>query len=67
MINDKASIYLEKKIPVHITKHDGEWLNGNIKEIGSNFLMLDEFKKLSMPVFFSEILNIETYTPEAGE
>ena len=62
LFNDKAKIYSKKKIPVHITKEDGEWLNGLIKEVDSKFLMIDEFKKGKMPVFFREIVNIETYT-----
>lgn len=67
MINETAQVYLKKEIPVHITKHDGEWLNGFIKEMGSNFFMIEEFKKERMPVFFSDILNIETYTKEVKE
>ena len=61
LINDRAKIYSKKKIPVHITKKDGEWLNGIIEEVNSDFLMINEFKKELMPVLFIEIINIETY------
>ena len=67
MIEDRAKIYSSKTIPVHITKNDGEWLNGFIEEVSIDFLMLKEFKKGLMPVFFSEIRNIETYTREVEE
>lgn len=61
MIEDRARVYSSKTIPVHITKTDGEWLNGFIEEVSSDFLMLKEFKKGLMPVFFLQIKNIETY------
>ena len=61
LINDRAKIYSKKKIPVHITKKDGEWLNGLIEEVNSDFLMIKEFRKGLMPVLFIEVINIETY------
>lgn len=67
MIKDKAKVYLEKQIPVHITKNDGEWLNGFIEEVSPDFLMIKEFKKELMPVFYTEIVNLETYTKEVEE
>lgn len=67
MIKDKALVYSEKKIPVHITKSNGEWLNGFIEEVSDDFLMIKEFKKELMPVFFLEIINIETYKEEVEE
>lgn len=67
MIQEKAKIYSEKQIPVHIVKHNGEWLNGFIDEVNADFLMVREFKKELMPVFFKEINYIETYTKERGE
>ncbi len=63
-IKDRAEVYSKKQIPVHITKYDGEWLNGFITEVNADFLMINEFKKELMPVFFKEIINIETYTRE---
>ena len=62
MIYDKANVYCKKQIAVHITKKNNEWLNGFIIEIDSLFFILNEFKKGKVPVFFSEILNIETFT-----
>ena len=67
MIKDKAKIYFERHISVHITKGDGEWLNGFIDDISDEFLMIEEFKKDLMPVFFKEITSIETYTKEVTE
>lgn len=67
IIKDRAEIYSNKQIPVHITKHDGEWLNGFVTEVSDEFLMLDEFQNKIMPVFFREIKNIQTYTKEVKE
>ena len=67
LIADTAKVYSEKKIAVHITKKNEEWLNGNIVEVSGSFFMLDEFKKGIMPVFFTEIINIEPFTVEPQE
>ena len=68
MINEKISqVYFEKKIPVHITKKDGEWLNGLISEVNSDFLMIKEFKKGEIPVFFLQIQEIERYITNSNE
>jgi len=67
LIKDKATIFSKKKIPVHINKKDGEWLNGIIKEVNSKFLMIDEYKKKLMPVFFVEIVNIEPFKETEDE
>jgi len=67
IIKDRANVYSKKQIPVHITKHDGEWLNGFITEVSDEFLMLDEFQNKIMPVFFREIKNIQTYINEVSE
>ena len=55
----KAKTFFEKKILVHLTKKGGEWLNGEIKEVKVNFLMIDERKKGLIPVFYIELDKIE--------
>jgi hypothetical protein len=71
MIDDlmikKIEAFKEKQIPIHLGKKDGEWLNGFIDEISTEFLILDEFKKGKIPIFFVEILFIETFTKKEGE
>ena len=61
MINDKLLIYSLKKIAIHVSKKNGEWLNGYVEEMSNDFFMLDEFKKGLMPVFFEELKYIETF------
>lgn len=63
-INDKSKVFFEKQIPVHIVVKNGEWSNGYIKEVGSNFLILEEFKKGKIIIFFAEVTSIESYTRE---
>lgn len=67
MIEDKAKVFSDKSIAVHITKKNGSWLNGMITEVNANFLMLQENKDGLMPVFFKEIKNIQTLTKKEGE
>ena len=67
MNNEKAQVFLEKQIPVHIVVRDKDWANGFIKEIGSNFLILDEFKKGRLVIFFFEIITMDTFTKEVKE
>lgn len=55
----KAKTFLEKNIPVHILKKDREWWNGNIIEVKSDFLIIDERKKGEAILFFLEIHSIE--------
>ena len=70
MINDiiekTVRFYSERETPVHITKHDKEWMNGFIIEVGADFLVLNEFKKHEVVIFFKEILNVETFTKVGG-
>jgi len=66
LMKRRADIFCKKQIPVHITKKDLGWLNGFIKEVGADFIILNEFKLGEMPVFFLEIKNIETFTKEVG-
>ena len=35
-----AKIYSERNIPVHITKKNKHWLNGFIREVNEDFLIL---------------------------
>jgi hypothetical protein len=61
---EKIKVYSEKSIPIHITLQNDSWLNGFVKEVKTDFFMLEEFKNGLMPVFFSELKFIETYTKE---
>lgn len=61
MIEEKVKVFSDKKIPVHITKKNGSWLNGIIEELNADFFMLQENQDGLMPVFFLEIENVETF------
>jgi len=52
-----ARYFFEHKIKAHIIRHDGIFFNGLIKEVGSDFFIIDDDKKGHMVVFFSELKN----------
>lgn len=64
MVQEKCEIFYKQKLPVHIVKNNGGWYNGDIKDIGSSFIILEEYKLGSMVVFFSEIVKIDSFTKE---
>lgn len=59
VIKRKAQFYKDKNICVHISKKIGWIHNGFIKEISSDFLILDDEREGEMPIFFLEIKEIE--------
>jgi hypothetical protein len=63
----KAKTFLEKKLPVHILKTDREWFNGDLKEVRSDFLIINEFKKGQRILFFLEIYDINEYIKKGCE
>lgn len=65
-IDDKCKVFFEAGLPVHITRIDKSWANGLITEIGSVFILLDEFKQGRLLIFLKEIYNIESFTPEVN-
>jgi hypothetical protein len=64
---NRFKIFLDKNIPVHIRTFNGKWVNGMVLEIGSQFVVIDEFKFGRLITFFSEIDVLETYTREIKE
>lgn len=66
MENDEMTIkrmiaYSDRKIAVHIVKKNGNWLNGYIKSVDNDLMIIDEFKDGNVPVFFQEISYVEGY------
>jgi len=55
----KAEFFYNRKIEVHITKFNNWFHNGKIIEIKKDFLILDDEKEGEMPIFFTEIFEIE--------
>ena len=64
LIKKKVDTYYSKGVPVHITFKKGFWFNGYITEISSDFFMINEFLKGSMPVFFIEVYDINKFVRE---
>ena len=62
---DKLNFYLLKQYKVHITKEDGEWLNGILVEKeAEGVYILKESKFGLMHIFISEIKEVEEYHGE---
>ena len=70
MIKKKAEFYKEKQQKVHITlvqDAGGRFYNGLIKSIGTDFLIIDDFKLGDMMILFGEIENIVPYANREEE
>jgi hypothetical protein len=60
-LKQKAQIFFDKNIPVHIITNSDKWLNGYITEISADFfIILDRFDG-EQPIFFSEIRIFEKF------
>jgi len=55
----KAEFFYSRGIEVHITKFNNWFHNGKILEVKEDFLILDDEKEDEMPIFFTEIFEIE--------
>ena len=66
---EKFNFFYSERIPVHINKINGEWLNGNLVERKSDSVfMLEEREKGLVSVFVSEVRDVEMLRPkEEGE
>lgn len=62
----RLRVFFSKGIAVHIVLKNNKWFNGYIREIGSDFIILNEFKFGETLIFFSEITNLETFTKKDG-
>jgi len=56
---DKAKFFRDNNLAVHISKKNNWIHNGKIIEIEKDFLILLDEVKGEMPIFFSEIFEIE--------
>ncbi len=60
---ERAKVFLEKELKVHISKKTGTYLNGVIVEVSAEFFFIEDQKNGKELVFFSELKKpIETYT-----
>lgn len=56
-IYETAKFYKDKKIPVHINLVSNNWLNGEIKSVSKDRLILIEERYGEMLVLFDRILD----------
>jgi len=56
VMKKKANYFYKKKIPIHVSLKTEKWLNGKIKEIGSDFFIIEDFVEGEYVVFLMEIL-----------
>lgn len=63
-IRKKLNFYKDENLAVHIKKKNGWFHNGTISKIRSDFIILDDEKEGDMPIFFSEIFEIEKRKPK---
>lgn len=61
IVKEKAEIFFNDNIIVHITTHQGFWWNGNILLLKDNLLILNDRVKGSIPLLYKEINKIEEY------
>lgn len=58
-IRKKILFYFKLGLAVHIKKHNNWFHNGKVKSIGNDHCILIDEKEGEMPIFFSEIFEIE--------
>ena len=64
IIQKKADAFWVLKEKVHISLTNGNWKRWIIKDIKSDFFILDESLEGNQPIFFVEVRSIEKYTPK---
>lgn len=62
LMKQKANYFFKNIDAIHLTYKNGSWLNGRILEIGADFLIVNDFIKGNVPVFFLEIKEIIAFT-----
>jgi len=71
MINDneyeRSKIFFERKIPVHLSKINGTFLNGFLLEVNKNFIIINDKKFNNTIVFYSELKKSIEEFREVGE
>lgn len=61
-IREKLNFFYSEKVPVHIKKHDKEFLNGKIiSRRSENIFMLEEVKKGLITVFVQDVFDVEEF------
>ena len=67
-MTEKFNFFYFEKVPVHIKKHDGEWMNGKLLEKKSDeVFMLEEREKGLVTIFTSDVKDVEMLKPKGEE
>lgn len=68
MNHERAKVFLEKQLRIHISKKNGTYYNGIITEVSADFFFIDDKEDGKQLVFFEELGKpIETYVGEVKE
>jgi len=68
MRNERIARYFcENKIKAHVVRLDGIFFNGLIKEVGSDFFIIDDREDGSKVVFFRELKRAIEQEMEEGK
>ena len=59
IIRKKILFYFQQDLAVHIKKHNNWFHNGVIKSVESDHCILIDEKEGEMPIFFSEIFEVQ--------
>jgi len=57
MNHERAKVFCEREIKVHVSKKDGIWYNGIITNIQPNFFFIIDEEDGRQLVFFKELKN----------
>jgi len=66
-LKKKIQIFKDSFLKVHLVLKDGEWLNGFIGDISSDFFMFKDKVKDELPIFYSELSRVEKYYDKKKE
>ena len=61
VISKKVNYYFKQKSEVHIVLDNNRFYNGLIKSIGTDFIIMEEYRLGEAIVLFAEIKDIEPY------
>ena len=64
---EKFNFFYSERVPVHIKKISGEWLNGRLTERKTDSVfILDEREKGLVTIFITEVKDVEMLKPKEG-
>lgn len=66
MNQDRAKVFCEKGVKVHISKKSGVFYNGLILEVDETFFFIDDIKDGKQLIFFEELNKPITVFTDGG-